>query len=207
LTAEPKKGALPQGLRKLWKNGLFRSSFLIAIVVLSVLAFREALIFTLKTEYPLQTPVSGSMVPTLNVGDLLIVQGVPDASNVYAHPGDGDIIVFRDPYNPNDLIVHRAIDKLQIGGTWCFTTKGDANPSPDPWRVPESDVVGKVVWHIPYLGYIKIYMGTPIGMLLSIVLLLAILILDSLNATRKENKQQTVEEKVKGEPKTDAMNH
>lgn len=197
MTVDPKNRTLSQEVKRLWKNGLFRSACMIALVVFGVLAFRQVLIFALNTEYPLQTPVSGSMEPTLNIGDLLIVRGVSGASDIYANPGDGDIIVFPEPNNPGDLIVHRAIAKVQIGETWYFTTKGDNNQSPDPWRISEDDLVGKVIWHIPLLGYIKIYLGTPVGMLISIALLLAIMILEIATSEKKTEEPPATEEKAK----------
>ncbi len=114
------------------------------------------------------------MIPTLQVGDLIIVQGVPNASNVEVDlkdaPEPGDIIVFYNPHkgykDPNDLIVHRAINKTSKEGKLYFKTQGDANSCPDNWDVPEDFVVGKVVFfRIPLVGFITFLMRTPAAIL------------------------------------------
>ncbi len=119
----------------------------------------------LKTSTPLHTPISGSMEPTLKVGDLLIIQGGVTGASVYAHPSDGDIIIFHNPMNYDGIpIVHRAVDKYQVNDTWYIVTKGDHNFFVDNWPgfpsggnygvagCPESYIIGKVIFSIPYLG-------------------------------------------------------
>jgi signal peptidase len=125
------------------------------------------------------------MRPTLEIGELIVVQGISDVSELRAAPQpDGDIIVFRNPHDEGELIVHRAINKTQsaIDGLWYIKTKGDANPSADPWSgtntwntmISEKLLIGKVVGHVPYVGYIPLYVRTPLGMVLLIVLILII---------------------------------
>ena len=174
------KNSLLKKLTKIRENNVLFSILILALLIIGVLLFREILIVGLKTPYPLQTPTSGSMIPTLNIGDLLIVQGV-DGDKVFADPVDGDIIVFNPPrYNPDYLVVHRAIEKFFEDGEWIFRTKGDANTSQDPWNISEEQVVGRVIWVIPYLGYIKIYLGQPIGIIITLILLLFLLFIDDI---------------------------
>ena len=100
------------------------------------------------------------MKPTLNVGDLLIVQGIKNASEIKADEKDGDIIVFKKPGNPREFIVHRAIAKFVIDGKYYFITKGDNNPSCDQCvgasPVRKVDIYGKAIFVIPYVGWVKI---------------------------------------------------
>ena len=106
---------------------------------------------------------SGSMEPTLKIGDLLIIQGITGES-IYAHSSDGDIIFFHDPRNYSGIpIVHRSVDKYEVDGTWYIVTKGDNNPTVDDWSwygypkggiynvagVPDSYIIGKVIIIIP----------------------------------------------------------
>jgi signal peptidase I len=106
---------------------------------------------------------------TLQIGDLIIIQGAKPASLNADYP-NSDIIVFRKPGNPNELIVHRIVDKYEENGIFYFRTKGNGNPpakwpSPiqpegyDPWVVSQNLVVGKVVMRIPWVGYIVIFLG------------------------------------------------
>ncbi len=103
----------------------------------------------LSTESPLMVVVSESMTPTLNVGDIIIVQG----KEFYRVD---DIVVYEtDLYSKP--IVHRIIE-VRNGN---YVTKGDHNRFPDPGTiapqdgVSEDEVQGKVVYVIPKLGYPK----------------------------------------------------
>ena len=89
--------------------------------------------------------VSQSMVPTLNEGDLIIVQGGLDATAIVVGENTGDIIAFHRPGDPNEIVTHRAINKFLDGDLWKFETKGDHNTHVDLWSVFETDIVGRVV--------------------------------------------------------------
>jgi len=156
------------------KNDYVKTVVLLFIILASVFVFWFGLRAALATEFPLCGVASGSMIPTLQVGDLIIVQGVSDASNIEAAPkaatNPGDIIVFYNPRkgfrDPNDLIVHRAINKTLRDEKWYFKTQGDANSGPDNWDVHEDFVVGKVVFfRIPLVGFITFLMRTPAAIL------------------------------------------
>lgn len=151
------------------------------ILIIGVFAFWFGLRTVLTTEHPTCGVASGSMVPTLQVGDLIIVQGVNPAEINAAPEPEGDIIVFYRPggrADPNDLIVHRAVDKSLVDGKLYFKTKGDANPQPDHWDVPEDYVVGKVVFfRIPLVAFITFLMRTPAAILV-VLPPLVLLVLD-----------------------------
>lgn len=148
------------------------------IIIVSIAAFWFGLKAYLMTDYPLLAVASGSMVPTLNEGDLIIVQGVLDAGTIVAETGTGDIIVFHKPRDPDQLIVHRAVKKWQDGDVWKFNTEGDHNPGPDSWIVEETDIVGKVVWTIPYLGHIPLFVHTRNGMIIIVILIVILVLLE-----------------------------
>jgi len=170
------------------KSEFTKTAILLVIVLISVGGFWLALRAALRTEFPLHAVVSESMVPTLQVGDLLVVQGVVDASEINAAPETGDVIVFRKPTDPSEFIVHRAIDKIHGGDQWFFITQGDNNPGPDSWKVPESDVIGRVVGRVPLLGYLKIFLGSPWGIALFIILILILLFADYIPMLREKSK-------------------
>jgi len=170
------------------KSEFTKTAILLVLVLISVGGFWLALRAALRTEFPLHAVVSESMVPTLQVGDLLVVQGVVDASEINAAPETGDVIVFRKPTDPSEFIVHRAIDKTHGGDQWFFITQGDNNPGPDSWKVPESDVIGRVVGRVPLLGYLKIFLGSPWGIALFIILILILLFADYIPMLREKSK-------------------
>ncbi|MEM0382354.1 MAG: signal peptidase I [Nitrososphaerota archaeon] len=90
------------------------------------------------TDTPLVVVPSGSMRPTISVGDILLIQGVKP-EEIVADPVKGDVIVFWQP-GGSVRIVHRAVGKTEYG----VITKGDANAYPDFFSpVPYSLIVGK----------------------------------------------------------------
>jgi len=192
------------------RSGLFGAVLLIFLALLGSFALQWVLVWALQTDTPLHTPVSGSMEPTLKIGDLLIIRGGLKAEDIHASPQDGDIIIFRNPRNPDDLpIVHRAIKKIQKDGKWYFVTKGDANPENDTyywgWMVPEDYIIGKVIFVIPKVGYLlraldetKIYIGgyaVTLRMFLMAIDILALLYLEL--TSYEEDTDKSDEEKNK----------
>lgn len=159
-------------IKRVLSNDYIKSLIFLVIVLGFIVTFWFGLRIGLKTEYPLLAVASGSMIPTLNVGDLIVVQGGIEIDDLVAEYNTGDVIVFHKPANPDELIVHRAVERESDG----IVTKGDHNSGPDPWRVNDGNLVGKVVWTMPYLGHIPLFVHTPTGILI-VVLLIVILIL------------------------------
>lgn len=110
----------------------------VGVVIVAWLLY-QGLGYALQTDMPMVSVVSGSMEPTLHVGDLLII------SNASYAPGD--IAVYM---RGNVQIVHRIID-VTADGKYIF--RGDNNPGPDPAPVARSQLIGKVRFAIPLLGY------------------------------------------------------
>lgn len=100
---------------------------------------------------------TGSMVPVLNPGDLIVV--LPTWA-VHS-PGLDDIVIFRTKED-QDWIVHRIVDGNTTEG---FVTKGDANQTPDPDRVFPRHMAGVVPqWRggalrLPRLGLLSLQQG------------------------------------------------
>jgi signal peptidase len=87
---------------------------------------------------------TASMVPELNVGDLTIIQKCT-ANDVKVQ----DIIEYQmDGYT----VIHRIITITQEDGEFFFITKGDNNTSEDKTPVSEQQLIGKVIFKIPYLA-------------------------------------------------------
>lgn len=87
--------------------------------------------------YSLLHVITGSMEPTISVGDYVIVKH-EDPSTL----GAGDIIAYytKDPQIYGLPVIHR-IHEVKDNGT--FVTWGDANPSPDALAVYPEQVLGK----------------------------------------------------------------
>lgn len=85
-----------------------------------------------------------SMEPTYRTGDMVITREV-DVTTLEK----GDVIVFQQPERE---VVHRIIRIKERKGRLSFVTRGDNNDFRDP-LVHQDDVQGKVVLHVPYLGW------------------------------------------------------
>ena len=183
------------------KNSYVKTVILAVIIIGGVMGFWLGLKAGLRTEYPLLTVASGSMVPTLNVGDLIAVQGVENASELNVAPKpDGEIIVFRSPRIEGELIVHRAIYKeFNVDDSlWYFRTQGDANFGPDNWwgsetwngMISQNRIVGRVIGKAPLIGYIPLYIRTREGIILVVILIILILMAEYLPVLLKKQPDQ-----------------
>lgn len=114
---------------------------------------------------------TGSMRPNIPPGSLVLVHRVPVSSLKV-----GDVITHIDAVNPKITISHRIIKAYKIDGKVpAFVTKGDANKVADT-PIVGGEVVGKVVWHVPYLGWALLDAKKPI-VILPIVYLATLLIM------------------------------
>jgi signal peptidase len=103
---------------------------------------------------------SGSMEPTIPVGSVVAVQPVDPVTLRL-----GYIITFKSPENPNLIVTHRVNKVTGPPEARLFHTKGDANDDPDLELVPAGNVLGRVRFHLPYLGYLAQFVRTPRGWL------------------------------------------
>ena len=124
------------------------------------------------------TVISGSMEPTYHVGSLIYVQKV-DPFTLQ----EGDPITFM--ISDNTVATHRIIEVLpdeNDPNVVRFRTKGDNNDTADTNPVHSSNVLGKVVFSIPYLGYVADYIQHPPGTYIMIsamfILILAVFVPD-----------------------------
>ena len=133
--------------------------------------------------YQALTVVSGSMEPTLEVGSVVIDEVIQPLD---ARPGD--ILTFQDPLSPRQL-THR-LQKVRVeGDTVRMTTLGDANDAPERWSVPRDGQIGRVVAHMPKLGYVRAELsgnGVRLGLLAAFMLLGGLFLLDLWRPKRAE---------------------
>ncbi len=115
--------------------------------------------------YKALTVYSGSMEPAIHTGSVAI--DVPIAAQDVKV---GDVITFVRPDNQNELVTHRvrAIETGPSGRQWI--TRGDANSVDDPWRVAAVGAGYKYVFSIPYFGFVLVWLQSPIGRLLFLVI-------------------------------------
>ncbi len=116
---------------------------------------------------------SGSMEPTILTGSIVVVK--PAAS--YAK---NDIITFGEDTKQQIPTTHRIIDIQGDFSTLTYITKGDANEEADGTPITQRDIIGKVVFWVPYMGYVLDFARQPIGFTLMIGIPAGIIILDEL---------------------------
>jgi signal peptidase len=138
-------------MKNTWK--ITSTILIIAFIIIGGLTY-----FAPRFGWRVDTVLSGSMEPTLKVGGIVITRPVP-----FDDIKEGDIITYLAP-SDNKLTSHRV---NSISGSFLlgFATKGDANEQPDPYLVPMEAVVGKVVFTLPYIGYVTNFIKTPAGFL------------------------------------------
>ncbi len=117
--------------------------------------------------------LTGSMKPTLNVNDLVIVT---KADNIEID----DIVVFQQG---NDLIIHRVIEKNVEENR--IVTKGDAN-NVDDGNIPMSAVKGKLSFSVPFVGLVVKGLKSVPGIII-VLGLSAFLMIRSWKNERKES--------------------
>ena len=100
-----------------------------------------------------------------NKGDIIVLRGAKDAEV-------GDIIVFQS--GRPDPIIHRVVKMSATGNGKVYQTKGDnrrpnqqqiRNALLDETNIPENEVIGKALFKVPFLGYIKIWAVELLGAL------------------------------------------
>ena len=132
--------------------------------------------------YRLQRVETGSMVPELEVGEVILSKNIDDVSTLKV----GDIITFHGgaSYNYHN-VTHRVLVAPQKGtdGNYILTTKGDANDvadAPIDGRDVESIMVGKM----EFLKALYNFFLSPWGLITFVGLLLLIFFEEILNIVR-----------------------
>ena len=124
--------------------------------------------------------ISGSMEPNMPVGSI-----------VYAHPEDFENIkvngVISYRVNEETMVTHRVVEVNEEDKS--FITKGDANDVNDANPISYENVVGVVKMCIPLLGYITMYIKTPLGIGVLCGILFIILLLNFLPDLLKKDEE------------------
>lgn len=135
--------------------------------------------------------VSESMVPTIMVNDAIVTKRVDDSSLEI-----GDIITFssNDSFYKGLTITHRIIGVQQLSdGSNVYRTKGDNNVLADSSLVDLDSVYGRVVFKIPKIGYVKKFVSSTSGFIISIILPIVFVVVYEVLRIKKLIRQQNDE--------------
>jgi signal peptidase len=177
-------GPISEIRKVLRANPVARVVVLIVILFGATMGSVGAMRVALHTDSPLMVVSSGSMIPVLNVGDIIIVRGADPASVTV-----GTIIIFHSPYDYSTPIVHRVIAIDYEGGLMFFQTKGDNNGVADGWKVPGANLIGIYIAKIPYIGLLSLELRRPLGWIL-IVLLVFLIVAMEYDESKKSQKRK-----------------
>ena len=157
----------------------------IVIVAVGVLVIWIGLQIAFGTQNPFYVVASGSMIPVLEVYDVLIVSGHEPFDELEV----GDIIVFDRPSDHNRVIVHRVASILDEDPR-TIRTKGDANPASIPgtdFPITEEEYIGKVAYTLPQVGYVTQLLKPPINYVI-IAIVIGIMIVKQF--TKRKNEKE-----------------
>ncbi len=129
------------------------------------------------------------MAPLFDEDDLVLVRNTPE--NAVYYPGD--VICFHS----GDVYVTHRIDSIgeDENGSAVYTTKGDANNTPDRESVRSEQILGIYIAHFDGWGKALMFIQTPVGMIICVMLPIFIVILlftvpPRIEARRKRTKKQ-----------------
>jgi signal peptidase len=159
---------------------LFKGLYYFLILALIALgALLAAPILPIPGNYEVKIVQSGSMEPSINTGAIVVVK--PQESYTV-----GDVVTFGEDDKTHVPTTHRIIADRIVEGTVRFTTKGDANEDQDPGEIALDDIIGKVVFDIPALGYVLDFARKPLGFALLIGIPAAVIVFDELESIWRE---------------------
>jgi signal peptidase len=142
---------------------------LLIVVVLGAVGF--AAVSVLSGGWDVAPILSGSMSPGFPVGGVAVAEREP-----VTHLALRDVIIFKNPYQPDIQMVHRIISlKFRKSGQSIIKTQGDANTVADPWtlKVSGKDVY-VVQYTLPLLGYPGVDTNHGLDLIVAGVILLLV---------------------------------
>jgi signal peptidase len=157
----------------------------ILIVAIGVIVIWVGLQVAFGTQNPFYVVASGSMIPVLQVYDVLIVQGHEPFEDIKV----GDIIVFNRPSGHDRVIVHRVASIINDDPK-TIRTKGDANPASIPgtdFPITKEEYIGKVAYVIPQVGYVTQLLKPPMNYII-IVIVVGIMIVKQISKKKNEKE-------------------
>ena len=114
---------------------------------------------------------TGSMIPLFDEEDLILVKNTAADATYQV----GDVVCY---HSGNSYVTHRIIEiAIDEDGNAVYTTKGDANNTPDREPVSPEQILGVYITHFEGWGKALLFIQTPVGMILCVMLPIFIVIL------------------------------
>ncbi len=151
----------------------------------------------------LYTIISPSMEPNINVYDVVITKKT-NANDIK----EGDVITFISSSTLGEglTITHRVKSVIKTDKDVKFRTQGDNNPIPDSALVTSENLLGKVIFKIPFLGYIQFMLQSKSGWLFALLIpAIIIVIYDVVKVIKLSNVKQRLNETLKEDEKDEDL--
>ncbi len=117
---------------------------------------------------PINVVVTDSMVPTYRTGDLLLID-----TDTSTPPRLGEIVTYTVD---NTTITHRVVG---FEGD-LLVTQGDNSATVDAWKPPISAIEGRPFFHLPKVGYLLLFLKSPLGWMVLVLVFMGWVLLNEL---------------------------
>ena len=158
---------------------------LFTAIVFAVVALIIISILPIPGNYKLLIVQSGSMEPAIKTGAVVIVKPIENYQI-------NDVITFASE-NSGKSTTHRIVREETENGETYFVTKGDANNGEDNNKIAPDKIIGKVLFSVPYAGYVVAAAKEPLGFALLVLVPAGLIIFEEIGKIRKELKKKKEE--------------
>jgi signal peptidase I len=132
---------------------------------------------------------SGSMEPAIKTGSIVYV--APQTNYQLR-----DIVTFYPNESKKTTVTHRIV----AIGDGQIKTAGDANNQAETSLTPTSQIVGKVVFSIPFVGFLAGFTKTPKGFIFMVIIPATIIIYEEIKNITKELRKNIKPAKISINP-------
>lgn len=151
-------------------------STVILVILIAVVVFLFIIRASGKTPsifgYQIMRVTTGSMEPTLKVGDVIVVQET-DPANIHK----GDIISYESIQGEmkGKIITHRVVEEpVRVEDTYFIQTQGDIEGAALDPQITNKQVKGKFLHKIEFIDKIYSFFFTPYGIIAFVFVIVAL---------------------------------
>lgn len=157
-----------------------------------------------EPEIAMYTIISPSMEPNINVYDVVVTQKIHDFNKIK----EGDVITFISTSTLGEglTITHRVKEVIETEDDIKFRTQGDNNQVADSSLASSKNVMGKVLFKIPWIGHVQFFLQSKGGWLFALLIpAMIVVIYDIYKVIRLSNIKQKVNESIKEKPEDEEL--
>jgi signal peptidase len=139
------------------------------------------------------------MEPAIKTGSIVVDKSFP-SYNI------GDVVTYHNREDNAQTITHRLVTETVSGGITQMTTRGDANGVSDAISITPDLIIGKVMFSIPYLGFLVGFTRTTPGFIVLIIIPVTLIVYEEIRKIHHETKQIVKRRKEKKSIPTEPSN-